>query len=103
MNAAEKERFTIMENEIKHIKIDVTDIKGMLKEHVDWETEKYEKLDTKYVHKEEFIDFKEQMKEDNQRQDKEINSTKKRVWEVAKQVGLVAGVGAMFTKSVGVW
>ena len=48
-------RMTIMEQNINSIKEDITDVKVGLKEiasdikdHVKWEAEKYEKLDSKY-------------------------------------------------------
>ena len=38
------ERLAVIETEISGLKDDVQEIKTMLKEHVDWETNKYENL-----------------------------------------------------------
>lgn len=47
-----------MKNEIAHIKIDVTDIKCLLKEHIRWEADKYEHLDDRYATKKELEELK---------------------------------------------
>jgi uncharacterized protein YqiB (DUF1249 family) len=62
MNAEEKERFIVMENEISHIKKDVTEIKksneknfselkALLQEHVVISTHEFKCLDEKYASK----------------------------------------------------
>jgi hypothetical protein len=62
MNIKEKERFIVMENEVKHIKKDVTElkestesnfqeIKGLLEEHIRWESGKYDALNQHYAGK----------------------------------------------------
>ena len=52
MNAKEREEFAIMKNEITHIKVDVNDIKSLLKEHIKWEADKYKEFEDKFVAKE---------------------------------------------------
>ena len=51
MNIEEKQEFAVMKNEITHIKTDVTEIKTMLKDHLDWEEDKYLQLESKYASK----------------------------------------------------
>lgn len=51
MNVKEREEFAVMKNEISHIKSDVEEIKMMLKEHTEWEENKYSLLDEKYAPK----------------------------------------------------
>jgi len=53
MNQTEKERFIKLEAKVDGIEKDVREVKTLLKEHINWETDKYEKLDDKYLHKEE--------------------------------------------------
>ena len=47
----QREEFAVIKNEIVHIKKDVEDIKMMLKDHIDWESAKYEKLKEKFAGK----------------------------------------------------
>lgn len=71
MNTKEKGEFEVMKNEIKHIKSDVTEIKDTLKAHVDWEKDKYDDLDAKYVHRSEWETFQSSQEK-----------TKNKLWEL---------------------
>jgi len=51
MNVREKEEFAVMKNEISHIKSDVNEIKGMLKNHIEWEDKKYDDLKDDFASK----------------------------------------------------
>ena len=82
MNAGEKAEFEVMKNEITHIKTDVTEIKGMLKEHVEWEAKKYQELDGKYATKEKVKQLETKFDTWNKTQDLIITSGKEKIWDI---------------------
>jgi hypothetical protein len=43
--------FAVMKNEINHIKTDITEIKSLLKEHIEWEDRKYSELKNDFASK----------------------------------------------------
>ena len=43
-----EQRFTMLETKLDNLIEDVKEIASDIKEHIRWESEKYEKLDTKY-------------------------------------------------------
>jgi hypothetical protein len=45
------EEFAVMKNEINHIKTDITEIKTLLKEHIQWEDNKYSELKNDFASK----------------------------------------------------
>lgn len=99
MNAKEREEFIVMKNEITHIKVDVNDIKAMLKKHIDWEADKYDNLDEKYLHREEANRRFAQIEEKNNSQDKQYNKITDWIFKIAMTLGM-AGLGS---KAIGIW
>jgi adenine/guanine phosphoribosyltransferase-like PRPP-binding protein len=51
MNLQEREEFAVMKNEITHIKTDVEEIKVLLKDHIRWESKKYDDLKNEFASK----------------------------------------------------
>lgn len=92
MNAKEKGEFEVIKFKVERIESDVTEIKETLKDHVIWEKDKYDKLDEKYVHREEWEDFKTG-----------VRKVENKIWEVTKMALpwifalLILGI----TKSIG--
>jgi hypothetical protein len=72
-NSKLSEEIAVLKNEISHVASDVSDVKEMLKQHVEWEADKYDKLDEKYVHRSEFEHL-----------NNKINNNNNKWWDVIK-------------------
>ena len=103
MNEKEREEFAIMKNEITHIKTNVQDIKGMLKDHVEWESKKNGELDAKYLHKSEFEVWKDQIEKENAIQDKDIRWNKERLFDLGLKVASLLAIVGFGAKAIGVF
>ena len=95
MNIKEREEFAVMKEKINYIEKSVDEIKDsvkeqgeILKEHVDWEIKSKYELDTKFVSRNEFNDFK-----------KSIGKIETRLWDVIKElipyIIFLVGMGAV--------
>lgn len=51
MKLTSGERLAVIETEVKGLKVDVAEIKQMLKEHTEWEATKYDDLNKKFAGK----------------------------------------------------
>jgi len=85
-----------MKNEITHIKSDVTEIKGMLKEHVDREGTILSGIDNKYATKEKVKQLENKFNTWNTSQDLIIKSRADKLWDITKILLPYIAFGTVF-------